>query len=349
MKSQPPQTNRRPLKAELACEGSLDKHSLTQNYLANMGGKQLRKTGFEDGSEILVCQEDLEDEEHQHDNNRIQLKVLNFSMSQGRCRTLAAVSLMILAAVLLIADIALAHRYNKLADPHLITTDVDQIGEELDKLQEAYKTSVESIKGAQKQFIIEENSQTETNWEFEHQTRRSKDYQDQIGQFQGEISKLRSHLPIISDGCKYCPEGWLFLNSNCYFYDFSDRFGVKTWQKAREFCQMYGGDLLVLNSKDKENSTVKYLMDHQNPSRPEEAFWFGLSDSQAEKTWKWVDGTILVEGYWMQGEPNDFNNNEDCATVTAKKNIFQAWNDSVCNSQHKWICEKVPSTQTDPL
>lgn len=137
------------------------------------------------------------------------------------------------------------------------------------------------MKGAQKQLNIERDSQTETIFELDHQKKRSKDYQVQIGQLQWEVSTMRSHLPIISkknailfkmnglfslilkiltvllffaigDGCKYCPEGWLFLNSYCYFYPFSARFGLKTWQQAREFCQMYGGDLLVIDSKDKE-------------------------------------------------------------------------------------------------
>uniref|UniRef100_A0A8C7YG46 C-type lectin domain-containing protein n=1 Tax=Oryzias sinensis TaxID=183150 RepID=A0A8C7YG46_9TELE len=313
-----------------------------------MEGKEPREPNFKDGFERLVCQEDLEDEEHEnyHQANRINLQVLTFSME--RCRTLASVSMMVLAATLLIADIALADQYKKLTDAHLTSADVERIGEEVVKLQGAYHTAVESMKGAQKQLNIERDSQTETIFELDHQTKRSKDYQIQIGQLQWEVSTMRSHLPIISDGCKHCPEGWLFLNSYCYFYPFSARFGLKTWQQAREFCQMYGGDLLVIDSKDKENSTVRFLMKNKNPSSSsDQPFWFGLRG--LEGTWKWLNGAVLTEGFWMQGQPNNQNNKEDCAAVTAKTNIFQAWNVANCDSRRKWICEKVSSTQTEPL
>ena len=57
-----------------------------------------------------------------------------------------------------------------------------------------------------------------------------------------------------ADGCKHCPPGWLLMNSVCYYFSFSNKAGLKSWQKAREFCQMHGGDLLVIDSKDKEVS-----------------------------------------------------------------------------------------------
>lgn len=56
--------------------GNLDKRLLTHDYLAKMEGKEPREPNFKDGFERLVCQEDLEDEEHQnyHQANRINLQ-----------------------------------------------------------------------------------------------------------------------------------------------------------------------------------------------------------------------------------------------------------------------------------
>lgn len=42
------------------------------------------------------------------------------------------------------------------------------------------------------------------------------------------------------------------MNSVCYYFSFPDNVGLKTWQKARDFCQTYGGDLVVIDSQDKE-------------------------------------------------------------------------------------------------
>lgn len=130
------------------------------------------------------------------------------------------------------------------------------------------------------------SSQTQTNWELEHQTKRSTNYDVQIDKMKTDIAALRSHLPMISetcftiilyhknvksimmcfigwcfsllfslatdDGCRHCPPGWILMNSVCYYFPFSDGAGLKSWQKARDFCQMHGGDLAFIDSKDKE-------------------------------------------------------------------------------------------------
>lgn len=52
--------------------------------------------------------------------------------------------------------------------------------------------------------------------------------------------------------CRLCLPGWILLNSMCYFVPTETFLGYKTWAKAREFCQIYGGDLAVINSAEKE-------------------------------------------------------------------------------------------------
>ncbi|KAM4541868.1 uncharacterized protein PAE49_018726 [Odontesthes bonariensis] len=300
---------------------------------------------MESGFHTLICEEDLKNEEHLPDqqSNRQQVKVSMFTMSSGRCSRLAVLILTLLAAVLLIVDISMGVHYNNLKDTHLTLDDTESIAKELAKLQEDYKNAVETMKVAQKQKDSETNSQTETNWELEHQTKRSEINKEQIDKITKDIAKMSSHLLMLSDGCRHCPPGWFLMNSVCYYFSFSNKVGLKSWQKARQFCQMQGGDLLVIDSKDKENMTVNYLMTHQD-SKPDEGFWFGLRDSEEEGTWKWLDGRVLVEGYWGDGEPNDHHRNEDCAAVYPVRNFFKAWNDVRCDISRNWICEKAPTS-----
>lgn len=62
-----------------------------------------------------------------------------------------------------------------------------------------------------------------------------------------------SLFPVTSElECRLCLPGWILFNSVCYFFPTESSLGYKTWPKAREFCQMYGGDLAVINSTEKE-------------------------------------------------------------------------------------------------
>ncbi|XP_013868242.1 CD209 antigen-like protein E [Austrofundulus limnaeus] len=307
-----------------------------------MEARELQGCDSDGGFNTLVCQEDFRDDELKtySQSNQNKLQVSLFSMSQGRSCRLTAGILMLLAAVLLIVDISLGVHYNKLTDTHLILEDTERIGKELGELQGTYKTAIEAMKGAHMQLDSEMSRQQQTNWEVEHQKKRSQDYVVQIDTVTKDIANLKTHLPKITDGCKHCPVGWFLTSSVCYYFSSPDRDGRKTWQKAQEFCQIQGGDLLIIDSKDKENATVSHLLNHQ----VNEAFWIGLKDSQEEGTWKWVDGTELDETYWRDGEPNDAQYDEDCAGIIPEINFFKAWNDMNCKVVLNFICEKAQTS-----
>ncbi|XP_070835872.1 CD209 antigen-like protein 2 isoform X1 [Chaetodon trifascialis] len=310
-----------------------------------MDNRDMSGCNFDDRLNTLISEDDLHDEDHPHPyTNQGKKQVFSYSMTLGRHYRLAAVSLAGLAAVLLIVDICLGVHYNKLKDTHLTLNDTEQINNELAKLHDAYKTALETMESYKKEMAREKSRQTQTNWESEHQTKRQKDYQVQFDKLTKDTAALRQRLPMIKEGCKHCPTGWVLINSLCYYFPFSNINGYKSWQKARDFCQMYGGDLAVIDSKDKENSTVTHLINVLT-SQSNMGFWIGLKDSHEEGTWKWLDGTILVEGYWNDGEPNDINN-EDCSGVYPRENFFKAWNDVRCDATMKWICEKAPTSMS---
>lgn len=308
--------------------------------------KRQTQSSDSDGYNTLISQEDFHIEDlnsyHMSNQNKLQVSLL----TPGRSSRLAAAVLVLLAGLLLIVDIALGVHLSdsRLTATRLTLKDTESIGKELAKLQEQYKAAVEGTQAAWKQLDDEKNRQQQTNWEVEHQRKMTTENKELIEKLTREQGNLRTQILKITDGCIHCPPGWVMMNSVCFYFPFSDAVGLKSWQKAREFCQIYGGDLLVIDTKDKENATVNYLLIHNQ--EPSKGFWFGLRDSHEEGTWKWLDGSFLLEGYWRDGQPDDAHHSEDCAAVYPRENFFKAWNDLRCNAMQKWICEKAPTSMS---
>ncbi|XP_026103834.1 C-type lectin domain family 10 member A [Carassius auratus] len=62
--------------------------------------------------------------------------------------------------------------------------------------------------------------------------------------------------------------------------------------------------------------------------------WIGLTDSEVEGRWKWVDGSTLTSGFWDPREPNG-HRGENCALTYSP-----GWADYACSDLFQWICEK---------
>nr|XP_046181210.1 C-type lectin domain family 4 member M-like isoform X2 [Oncorhynchus gorbuscha] len=136
-------------------------------------------------------------------------------------------------------------------------------------------------------------------------------------QIQTEKAFLKMRLTNLK---RTCPEGWQKFESSWYFLSTE----TKTWKESREDCLERGADLVIINS-DKEQRV-----------------WIGLTDSDNEGTWKWVDGTPLTTGYWYYPQPDNAGptQNEDCVEIRNDQLPLKAWNDLSCDSQLNRICEK---------
>ncbi|XP_044202949.1 CD209 antigen-like protein E [Thunnus albacares] len=119
---------------------------------------------------------------------------------------------------------------------------------------------------------------------------------------------------------------WVYFNGSFYYISSN----IKTWNESRTDCLQRGADLVVVNSEEEQEFINQYRM----------RIWIGLTDSEREGTWKWVDGTPLTTSFWISEEPNDYEGrNEDCVE-TRFFNEENGWNDSICRERKLWICEK---------
>ncbi|XP_035859482.1 CD209 antigen-like protein D [Sander lucioperca] len=118
-------------------------------------------------------------------------------------------------------------------------------------------------------------------------------------------------------------KGWEYFSGSFYYISSTK----KTWQQSRDDCRQKGADLVIINSKEEQDFTRKFKM----------RLWIGLTDSETEGTWKWVDGTPLTKSYWDSREPNG-GENENCVEIK-KFDSENSWNDVGCSTLLNWICE----------
>ncbi|XP_048870666.1 C-type lectin domain family 4 member A-like [Brienomyrus brachyistius] len=147
------------------------------------------------------------------------------------------------------------------------------------------------------------------------------------------LTAERDQLLVKFDVCKKnggCPSGWRRLSTSCYYISTEE----KTWSDSRQACMRSGADLAIINSREEQ-----VVFDGLS-----EEFWIGLSDSESEGTWKWVDGTTIPvqKGFWLPEQPDNYEGNEDCVEFnTLYSDPFHRWNDRPCEDYIKWVCESV--------
>uniref|UniRef100_A0A8C5S9D0 C-type lectin domain-containing protein n=1 Tax=Laticauda laticaudata TaxID=8630 RepID=A0A8C5S9D0_LATLA len=117
---------------------------------------------------------------------------------------------------------------------------------------------------------------------------------------------------------------WQRFQTNVYYFSDTE----ENWDMARKTCADHDSHLVIINSKQEQDFVIQTLKN---------SIWLGLSDTEKEGTWHWVDGSPLKERSWRKGEPNNGGNNgEDCAVLYKEGK----WNDIHCDKRVKFVCEK---------
>ncbi|XP_073686258.1 uncharacterized protein [Garra rufa] len=117
-------------------------------------------------------------------------------------------------------------------------------------------------------------------------------------------------------------DGWLYSSFSFYFFS-SEK---KSWTESRRYCRERGADLIIINNREEQEFAKRFS--HGNE------VWIGLTDSDVEGVWKWVDGSTLTSGFWPSRQPNG-HKKENCAVTYST-----GWADYPCITAIKWICEK---------
>eukprot|EP00057_Strongylocentrotus_purpuratus_P027654 XP_011682128.1 PREDICTED: macrophage mannose receptor 1 isoform X1 [Strongylocentrotus purpuratus] len=127
-----------------------------------------------------------------------------------------------------------------------------------------------------------------------------------------------------------CGNGWDYdvTGQNCYLFRYSD---YMSWADAREYCQVQGGDLASIASKEEQTYMNGRLSSIEND------MWIGGTDFTNEGGWEWTDGSGFSYLNWAPNEPNNVGDSEHCMEIFTKTDT---WNDNKCDIERGFICKK---------
>lgn len=126
-----------------------------------------------------------------------------------------------------------------------------------------------------------------------------------------------------------CPPHWKNFTDKCYYFSIEK----EIFEEAKLFCEDKSSHLVFINTREEQQWIKKQLVGR-------ESHWIGLTDSEHENEWKWLDGTSPDYKNWKAGQPDNWGHGhgpgEDCAGL-----IYAGqWNDFQCEDVNNFICEK---------
>ncbi|XP_015256519.1 PREDICTED: C-type lectin domain family 4 member E-like [Cyprinodon variegatus] len=144
-----------------------------------------------------------------------------------------------------------------------------------------------------------------------------------------------------------CEAGWELHGGKCYYFSTNK----SSWKESRRLCKDLGGDLVKIDSRD-EQIFIEEKLVHMMKNN-EDKFWIGLTDSEEEGRWLWVDGSPLNTSlsFWTDGQPDNWSKyilkQADCVRMGLKEGSdgLKSWSDMSCDAHQKSICEKAEKTR----
>ena len=136
-----------------------------------------------------------------------------------------------------------------------------------------------------------------------------------------------------------CPVGWESQFGKCYLTTLPKQ----NYTSCLSTCTNLGATLpCVMNAAES-----LYLASLSPPNDMLFCAFLGLSDIATEGQFEWPEGCASTFTYYLPGEPNNYNNGEDCVSVCFGGRTM--WNDMPCGAQTHCVCEKNGGTSAAVL
>lgn len=108
-------------------------------------------------------------------------------------------------------------------------------------------------------------------------------------------------------------------------------FSPRSYAAAEADCVDQGGHLVSIHDQAELDEVVAGAFAVQGNS-----WWIGLDDLADEGSFVWTDGSPVDFESWAPGEPNDYDQVEDCGHIADWAG--GAWNDLYCDAAIPYVC-----------
>ncbi|XP_078025846.1 C-type mannose receptor 2-like isoform X2 [Epinephelus lanceolatus] len=114
-------------------------------------------------------------------------------------------------------------------------------------------------------------------------------------------------------------------------------YDLKTWTEAQSYCRENYTDLATVDNME-DVTTLNNMIDTSKLVNPNgwNGTWIGLDKGEALSSWKWSDGSNSSFRAWIQGQPNNYGENQRC--VCADFGYSGQWRDLHCDIRIAFIC-----------
>ncbi|XP_058889912.1 macrophage mannose receptor 1-like [Acipenser ruthenus] len=141
-----------------------------------------------------------------------------------------------------------------------------------------------------------------------------------------------------------CPPGWIGFDSHCYWVVSNPNL-LTTWSEAQGECSRLGGNLLIINSQAEQYFINGFLPDLLQSEVPD--IWIGLSDQDADGTFRWVDRKDITYQNWAVSHPHNVPHLWDCGQIYTG-NVEGKWETANCFRNLGFVCEMAGGQNIQP-
>ncbi|XP_031670771.1 C-type lectin domain family 4 member M-like isoform X2 [Oncorhynchus kisutch] len=238
----------------------------------------------------------------------------------------AAVCLGLLCVLLLAGIIGLAVYYGVIG--HHYSTERDQLQTSyntLTKERDQLQTSCNNMTEERNQLQTHYNTLTKERDQLQTSCNNMTEERNQLKTSYNNMNEERDQLQIrVRFYEKPCLAGWWKFGTSCYYVSPT----MNTAGGGQRECRTMGGKLVIINSREEQIFIYEFKKN----------VWIGTF--LKAKIWEWVDNTPFATTYWMEGEPNNFNDKGVCVEISqTATDPLKSWKDGPCVPKH-WVCEK---------